>query len=231
MKQRIDNIALIRELAASEGGVFTSALAQSFGISKHALSHASKTGLIERIAHGAYRINSSIDDGLDPLRGFYKLTRPDEWTHERMQNFDGIAITGPTAAYIHDIGDLQPTPYAIAVPRRFNSRNSEARYTVMALQPDDVTWSHGIPITKLEKTIAILIASHEDPSLVADCFIDAVKKYGTNIFDANNLKAKIGDRSYATLLQNAADTLPEGFSIKAIDENGHLAIMEEKAGH
>lgn len=63
---------------------------------------------------------------------------------------------------------------------------------------------------------------------MADCFIDAVKKYGTNVFDASNLKAKIGDRPYATLLQNATDILPEGFGIKAIDENGHLAAIEEQ---
>lgn len=231
MKQRNDNIALIRELAASEGGVFTSALAQSFGISKHALSHASKTGFIERIAHGVYRVNSSIDDGLDSLRGFYKLTSPSRWTHERMREFDGIAVTGATAAYMHGIGDLQPAPYVIAVPKRFNSRSKEVKYTVMSLRPEDVTWSFGVPVATLEETIAALIAFHEDLSLVFDCFVDAVRKYGASTFDADSLKDKLGVRLYAELLQGATDALPDGFAIRPIDENGHLSIVNERAGY
>lgn len=229
MKQRTDNIALIRELAASEDGVFTSALAQSYGISKHALSHAAKTGLIERIAHGAYRMSSSMDDGFDSLRGFYKLTSPSKWTHERIRDFDGIAVTGATAAHMHGIGDLQSSPYVMAVPKRYNSRNSGIHYAVIALQSEDVTWSFGIPVTTLETTLANLITTHEDPSLVADCFIDAVRKYGSTTFNANTLRQKIGDQLYETLMKDAADALSEGHRIIPIDDEGHLAIVDEKA--
>lgn len=229
MKQRTDNIALIRELAASENGVFPSALAQSIGISKHALSHAAKTGLIERMAHGAYRMSSSMDDGFDSLRALYKLTSPSKWTHERMRDFDGVAVTGATAAHMHGIGDLQSSPYVMAVPKRYNSRNSGIHYVVMTLQPEDVTWSFGIPVTTLETTLANLIAAHEDPSLVADCLIDAIMKYGSTTFNANILREKIGDRHYEMLLKDTGDALPEGRRIIPIDDEGHLAIVDEKA--
>ena len=69
MKKR-DNRAEISELAASEDGVFTSGQAARFGIPRYALSQSAKAGYIERVGHGAYRLTSAMDDGLEqPPRG------------------------------------------------------------------------------------------------------------------------------------------------------------------
>ena len=231
MSNRRDNISLIRELAASEGGVFTSALARSFGISKHALSHASRTGLLERVAHGAYRMCTSIDDGFDALRASYKLTAPGKWTYDRIREFDGIAVAGVTAACLHEIGNFHANPYVIAVSKRFNSRNTQVRYTVRHLKSVDVVWKKGLPVLSVEATLGSLVADHEDQSLVADCFIDAIRKYGATELTANSLKGRIGEARYDFLMEAAISALPDGYSIRVVDERGHLAIMSrEEAG-
>ncbi len=228
MSNRRDNISLIRELAASEGGVFTSVLAQSFGISKHALSHASQTGLLERVAHGAYRICTSVDDGFDVLRAFYKLTAPEKWTYDRIREFDGIAVAGATAACLHEIGDFHADPYIIAVPKRFNSRNAQAHYPVRHLKSGDVVWRKGLPVLSVEATLGFLIVGHADQSLVADCFIDAIRKYGATELTANSLKGRIGEARYDFLMEAAISALPDGYSIGVVDGRGHLAIVSRE---
>ena len=82
MKMR-SNRAGIEDLAISEGGVFTTAQAARLGIPRDALSYAARSGRIERVAQGAYRLASVADDGLDELRAIWKLTAPPAFSHER----------------------------------------------------------------------------------------------------------------------------------------------------
>ena len=62
------NIAAIEELASSEGGIFTSRQAARAGIPRYALSHAAKSGRIERLRHGAYRLSSLPSTAVDELK-------------------------------------------------------------------------------------------------------------------------------------------------------------------
>lgn len=222
------NISNIEELAASENGVFTAAQARVFGIPRYALAYAEKAGKIERIAHGAYRLASSIDDGLDGLRAVYKLTAPGKWTHERMRAFDGFAVAGATAAHLHGIGDLHPDPYEIASPRRFNSRMDGVRFPVRSLSEADIIWKSGIPVTRVETTISSLVDAGEDSSLVADVFVEAVRKYGATDMDIRVLRKRLEAARYDELL-SAAGIVPFGETkLVETDGAGHVAIIEKK---
>lgn len=220
---------MLDELSASEDGVFTAAQARRVGIPRDALSYAARTGSIERIAHGTYRMASSLDDGLDSVRAAYKLTNPEKWTHERMRNFDGIAVAGSTAAYIHAIGDMHPDPYTIATPRRFNSRMNDVRFPVKTLKEADVVWKSGVPVTRVEVTIDELARNGEDTSLVADVFLDAVRKYGSTEMDLRVLRDRMGESRYSMLLA-AAGIAPNG-SLELIeaDGRGHVVLIEKES--
>ncbi|MEF2845320.1 MAG: type IV toxin-antitoxin system AbiEi family antitoxin domain-containing protein [Eggerthellaceae bacterium] len=98
---RTNNISIIEELASSQNGVFTAAQAKAFGIPRYALSYATKTGRIESICHGAYRLRSSIDEGYDELVAILMLTNPGAFTHDRIRNYDGVAVCGTTAPALH----------------------------------------------------------------------------------------------------------------------------------
>ncbi|CVH79144.1 hypothetical protein BN3658_01805 [Coriobacteriaceae bacterium CHKCI002] len=229
MKRR-SNISALEELAASEAGVFTAAQARLRGIPRYALAYAEKTGKTERIAHGAYRLSSSIDDGLDGLRAAYKLTAPETWTHERIRSFDGFAATGATAAHIHGIGNFHPDPYEIAAPRRFNSRMEGVRFPIRFLSEADIVWKSGIPVTRVEATIASLVDSDEDASLVADAFVEAIRKYGTVDMDIRELRKQLGADRYDKLLR-AAGIAPFGEAkLVETDGMGHVALIEKKEG-
>lgn len=222
------NISSIKELALSEGGVFTTAQAARLDIPRDALAYAARSGRIERIAQGAYRYASAEDDGYDELRALWKLTNPDSFSYERMSRnaWDGVAICGPTASAILEIGDLYATPYHISVPRRFNSRKAGVIYIRHDISRDDITWIKGLPVTTPAATIATLVWEHEDPSLVADVFTDAVRKYGATTLNIRNLEEMLGEARYKQLLEGALIYPGSGRRLIPLDKLGHVALME-----
>lgn len=222
------NISAIENLAASEGGIFTSGQAARMGIPRYALSHAAKSGRIERVRHGAYRLASSIGSPLDDLAAVYKLTAPDRFTHERMGGgFDGAAVCGATAAYVLGIGDLQPEPWEIAVPRRFNSRMDGARFRVMGLGRDDVVWADGgFPVTRVERTVDSLARDSVEESLLADVLVDAIRRYGATELDVRLLRGLLGEERMRSLLAAAGAYDGGPRELVEIDGLGHVALVE-----
>ena len=218
---------MIEELAASEGGVFTSGQAARFGLPRYALSQAEKRGQIERLHHAAYRLSSAIDDGLDILRAIYKLTSPTMFTPERMSAaFDGVAIYGATAAYMLEIGNLRPTPWEIAVPQRFNSRMHNAKFRVRQLSQDVVFWHRLLPVTKPAETIVSLVLDNVDISLVAEALIDCVRKYGATTFDYDRLCSLLDDAQLHSLCIAAGISHKGPFELVKLDALGHVALRE-----
>ena len=166
-----NHIAALNELSASEG-VFTTAQAARLGITRNALSQAVASGRAERIMHGAYRLAGSQGDFTDELAAIWKLTAPSAFTHERMQieNWDGIAIGGSTAASLQELGDFYLSPYRIYAPQRINSRVKSANFALRKIDIEDVTWIKGLPVTRPERTLVDLCLDNEDWSLVEDAF-------------------------------------------------------------
>lgn len=222
------NMAAIEDLALSEGGVFTTAQAARLGIPRDALAYAARSGRIERIAQGAYRLAATADDGLDELRAAWKLTAPSRFSHERVrgEGWDGVAVCGPTASYVLGIGDFYASPYHIAAPKRINSRRPGVRFVRADVAREDVVWLGGLPVTRPEVTIAELVRLGEDPSLVADAFVDAVRKYGATTLDIDRVEALLGKRAYEQVSGNAGIRQEGPRRLTRLDELGHVAIVE-----
>ena len=182
------HIATIAELAESEG-VFTTAQAARMGISRDALHDAVVSGRLERVVHGAYRMVGSGSSPNNELVAIWKMTKPSAYSHERMQisSWDGVAIGGSTAATLLGLGDFYLSPYRIYAPRRFNSRNKAAHFSVRPISRDEVTFVSGLPVTSPERTIFDLVVDGEDGSLVADALRDASRE-GSG-FDFAKLKS------------------------------------------
>lgn len=181
---RSNHIVTMNELSASEG-VFTTAQANRLGITRAALSKAVSSGRAERIVHGAYRLTGTQANLTDEITAIWKLTNPAKFTHERSYEWDGIAVGGTSAAFLLGIGNFHLSPYRIYTPRRINSRSDCARFGVRDIAHEDVTWIQGIPITRPERTLVDLYIDREDPSLIADAFVDAVR----NSVDLNRLRS------------------------------------------
>ncbi len=168
-----NHIATLNELSTTEG-IFTTAQAARLGLPRNALSQAVRSGRAERVIHGAYRLAGAPSSFHDELTAIWKLTAPATFTYERMQpnNWDGIVVGGETAASMQDIGDFYLSPYRIYSPKRINSRIKDASFGVRVIDPKDVMWVEGLPVTRPERTILDLCLDDEDWSLVEDTFVD-----------------------------------------------------------
>ena len=203
---RMDHIAALNELSASEG-VFTTAQAARLGIPRKTLSQAVASGRAERIAHGAYRLTSTMGDLTDELAAIWKLTDPAAFTYERLspKAMDGIVVGGTTAAYLLGIGDFHLSPYRIYSPKRINSRIRAARFTTRAIDARDVTIVEGLPVTRPERTLVDLCLDFEDPSLVEDAFRDAMAKG----LDTDRIRAIIDEQPNGKLVRGALSTIED----------------------
>lgn len=103
------NITAISELSESEG-VFTTAQAARMDISRDALAHSCRVGRLERICHGAYRMSGAQRRDTDELNALWKLTNPSLCAWERKRQWDGIAVSGTTAANLQQMGDFHLSP-------------------------------------------------------------------------------------------------------------------------
>lgn len=170
-----NHIARLDELSASEG-VFTTAQALRMGVTRNALSRAAASGRAERLLKGAYKLAAVPGSPTDELAAVWKLTDPPRFTWERMRSWDGVTVGGSTASALLGIGDLHLSPYRIYAPRRINSRLGCASFARRDIDPKDVTWISGLPVTRAERTLMDLVLDDEDPSLVEDALADAARK-------------------------------------------------------
>lgn len=85
-------------------------------------------------------------------------------------------------------------------------------------------------MTKIEVTLRDLLDGGEDLSLVADAFLDAVKKYGATELDIRKVADELGDEGFAEL--KAAAGIDDGgtFELVNVDGRGHVALRERGRG-
>ncbi len=201
---RMDHIAALNELSASEG-VFTTAQAARLGIPRKTLSQAVASGRAERIVHGAYRLSSTMGNLTDELAAIWKLTDPFAFTHERLSSkaMGGIIIGGATAACLLGIGDFHLSPYRIYSPKRINSRIKVASFATRAIDPSDVTIVEGLPVTRPERTLIDLCLDFEDPSLIEGAFRDAA----TKSLDMDRIRIILDEQPNGKLVRSALSTI------------------------
>lgn len=167
----------IDSLSASEG-VFTTAQAERFGISRDILAKSCVAGKLERVAHGAYRSSAVTSSQTDELAAAWKLTAPKKLLHERMSrsSWDGIAVGGTAAAALNEIGDFYLTPIRMYSSQRFQTKNPIVRISTRHIDWEDVDFEYGFPVTRMERTVIDLVLDDEDLSLIRDAFYDAQDK-------------------------------------------------------
>ncbi|WP_262925516.1 type IV toxin-antitoxin system AbiEi family antitoxin domain-containing protein [Kocuria atrinae] len=99
----------MQEVSADQWGLFTTAQAKQQGIIGTELSRAAQAGQIEPITHGVYRLAGVPSDEFDGIRAAWLSTDPKRPAYERLNDEDPVVVSGSSAAWLHGIGDLQPS--------------------------------------------------------------------------------------------------------------------------
>jgi len=134
-------------IAESQGGYFSARQARAAGISKAVLSHHLKSGKLQRVRRGVYR-----------LAQFPEMPHADlfiAWLSagEKAVLFHESALT------LYGLTDLLPAEIHLTVPRTASRRLPGVRFHTARLQAEEITRRQGLPVTTPARTIVDMIRS------------------------------------------------------------------------
>jgi hypothetical protein len=160
-------IQRIIELADGQWGLITRAQALGTGVPRATFARMIERGLLERVAHGVYRVRGAGETDHMQLRAAWlqlDLTRP-AW--ERLNDPDVAVISHTSAASLYGVGDLSPDIHEFTAPRRWQTRRRDVRVHRGTVPASDRIVLKGLPATRAGGMIADLLADHVEPVAVA----------------------------------------------------------------
>ncbi|MGH2658056.1 MAG: type IV toxin-antitoxin system AbiEi family antitoxin domain-containing protein, partial [Actinomycetota bacterium] len=133
--------AALYPIAERQGGYFTTSQAHGAGISDQQLHYLAKSGSIERVAHGIYRLQRF------PAQQFEDVIVACLWAGE------GAVASHETALAIYGLTEAMPPVIHVTVPRSFRGKRKGVVVQTAPLREDERTTREGVPVTTPARTI------------------------------------------------------------------------------
>jgi Transcriptional regulator, AbiEi antitoxin len=163
----------IARIAEDQWGLITRRQAEGAGVSQATLQRLAKTGILDRVAHGVYRLTGAPQpDHLD-LRAAWLQLAPEVPAWERTPE-QGV-VSHRSAAALYGLGHLPADRHEFTLPDRRQSRRSDVRLHHRAVRPGDWIVLHGMPVTRPSRIAADLLDDKEDPEAVAQVIADSLR--------------------------------------------------------
>lgn len=141
----------LNDFASDQLGYFTTEQARSVGASNQSLHSFVRTGAIERVSRGVYRVTVLPTSALGPYLAAALWPR------------GGGVLSHETALELQQLSDANPASIHITVPRRFRTHRPLPPSYVLHradLRPDDISRVEGVPVTKPARAIRDCFAEH-----------------------------------------------------------------------
>lgn len=175
-------------LAARRWGMFTTAQAEAVGVSRKQLVRMTASGVLERLAHGVYRMAGSPPQDHESIYATW-LALGGATSQPTEAGAPALVAAGVTAAVVHEIGDFFLDGIDFIVGSRKTTRLPDVRLRIRPLTPADATSVNGLPTLTTERTITDLLALGTDTSLIDDALREAAR-FG-KITDPQRLRADL----------------------------------------
>lgn len=166
-----DNWPLALSIAEEQWGLLTKRQIESTGLAWSTLSRLVRRGVIERVAHGIYRVRGSVGVDHLELRAAWLQLNPSmpAW---RCAPAGGV-VSHRSAAALYGIGHLPADVHEFTLPGRRQTRRHDVR-----LHRGDVHESsiilRGLPVTRPHRIAADLLAQRADLTAVAELVADSL---------------------------------------------------------
>lgn len=164
----------LADIAVEQWGLVTTAQAEAVGSSRKAVSRLAGSGVLERIAHGVYRLAGAPADPRDDLRAAWLALEPGRSAGDRLRDAVPEVVSHRSAAALYELGDLDADRHEFTVAGRRQTRDPDVRFHKAALAAADWTIVHGLPCTTVVRTIADLAAARTDGGHLAGVVRDAL---------------------------------------------------------
>lgn len=176
----------LASVAEDQWGLVTRRQAEAAGISRATLARATASGgVLERVAHGVYRIPGAPVPEHMELRAAWLQLAPDIAAWERVGasggrrgragSGDGAVVSHRSAATLLGLGHLPADVHEFTVTGRRQTRRPDVRLHVRRLEDDELVVVAGLPATRPARIAADLLAEREDPESVGQIVTDALR--------------------------------------------------------
>lgn len=161
-------LARIRDLAEGQWGLVTLQQARAAGVAWRSLTRLVETGLLERVAHGVYRVRGGAEpDHLDLRAAWLQLdsARP-AW--QRLGDPEVAVVSHVSAASLYGVGDLRADVHEFTIPMRRQTRRPDVRIHRGTVPQDRRILLGGLPTTRAAWMIGQLLTDHIDVDAAAE---------------------------------------------------------------
>jgi hypothetical protein len=161
-------LARIRDLAEGQWGLVTLQQARAAGVAWRSVTRLVEAGLLERVAHGVYRVRGAAQaDHLD-LRAAWLQLDPAHPAWQRLDDPDVAVVSHASAASLYGVGDLRADVHEFTIPERRQTRRPDVRIHRGSVPQDRRILLGGLPTTRAGWMIGQLLADHVDADAVAE---------------------------------------------------------------
>lgn len=177
------------QIAEGQGGYFATRQARRAGFSRDQLSYRTKSGQLERIAHGIYRLRRFPASPYEDL--FVALLR----TGPRS------VISHESALGVYDLTDALPAQVHVTVPRTASRRREGIRLHTKAIDASEITTRDGMSVTTVPRTIADIAAAGLAEEFVIQAVHQAIDRGMVGPGELRNAREKYGGRAARIIAQ------------------------------
>jgi predicted transcriptional regulator of viral defense system len=160
------------ELAATQGGYFTAAQAREIGYDSRTLWHHVKTGQLQRVSRGFYRVAEF------PAHSHEDVIAA--WVHAGPQR---AAVSHETALALYDLTPIRQQGIHITVPRKHRPYKGQARLPGVQIhtisrpfQSDEVMQRFGVRVTSPARSIVDAAEGGTEPSAIHEAIGNALRQ-------------------------------------------------------
>jgi len=166
-------VTLLAGVAEEQWGLVTRWQVEKAGVARATVQRLADDSVLERVAHGVYRLaGAPIPDHIE-LRAAWLQFAPNvaAWARTAEQG----VVSHRSAASIYGLGHLPADCHNFTFPARRQSRRPDVRIHRRSLASEQYVWLHGCLITRPAEIASDLLRDNEDPGAVAQLISEAIR--------------------------------------------------------
>ncbi len=164
------------DIAEGQWGLCTRRQAQQAGVWASSLARLAEDGLLERVAHGVYRIRGAAEPDHLQLRAAWLALDPGEPAWARVGSPGVALVSHASAASLYGVGDLRADVHEFTLPLRRQTRRGDVRLHRGRVPENQWIVLKGLPTTRAGRMIADLLGDHVEPASVAQITAEVVHR-------------------------------------------------------
>jgi hypothetical protein len=166
----------LMDVADAQWGLVTRQQAEQADVAWSSLARLARTGALERVAQGVYRVRGAGQPDHVGVRAAWLQLDPARPAWVRLDDPLVAVVSHSSAAALHGIGDLRADVHEFTLPVRRQSRRTDVRLHRGTVPSKDRIVLGGLPTTRAGRTVGDLLADRVDPTAVALITVEVLER-------------------------------------------------------